>query len=80
MINPSGDKTAPAMYKRGMILLEMGRREEAVAQFLTVFKDYSKTKEGELAFQKLQEIAPESISTPPPTTPPGRRPTPTRKP
>jgi tol-pal system protein YbgF len=80
MINPNGDKTAPAMYKRGMVLLEMGRREEAVAQLLTVFKDYSKTKEGELAFQKLQEIAPESVSTPPPTTPPGRRPTTPRKP
>jgi len=80
VINPSGDKTAPAMYKRGMVLLEMGRREEAVAQLLTVFKDYSKTREGELAFQKLQEIAPESVSTPPPTTPTGRRPTTPRKP
>jgi len=79
MVNPSGDKTAPAMYRRGMILLELGRREEAVAQLLTVFKDYSKTNEGELAFKKLQEIAPESVS-PPTTTPPGRRPTTPRKP
>jgi tol-pal system protein YbgF len=78
-INPSGDKTAPAMYRRGMVLLEMGRREEAVAQFLTVFKDYSKTKEGQDAFQKLQEIAPESVATPT-TTPPVRRPTTPRKP
>src|SRR5215510_15832969 len=59
MISPSGDKTALTLYKRGMVLLDLGRREEAIAQFLTVFKDYSKTKEGELAFQKLQEIAPE---------------------
>src|SRR5215510_12254022 len=72
LINPSGDKTAPAMYKRGMILLEMGRREEAIAQLLTVFKDYSKSKEGELAFQKLQEIAPESLPTTPSTPPPRR--------
>jgi tol-pal system protein YbgF len=80
LISPSGDKTALALYKRGMVLLDLGRREEAVAQFLTVFKDYSKTKEGQDAFQKLQEIAPESLPTTP-STPPVRRPTtPTRKP
>jgi tol-pal system protein YbgF len=79
IVNPSGDKTAPALYKRATILLEMGQREEAVIQLLSLFKDYSKTKEGELAFQKLQEIAPESVSAPPPTTPP-RRPTTPRKP
>jgi tol-pal system protein YbgF len=77
-VNPSGDKTAPALYKRGMILLEMGQREEAVVQLLVLFKDYSKTKEGELAFLKLQEIAPESLPQNP-STPPVRRPTP-RKP
>jgi len=80
IISPNGDKTALALYKRGMVMLDMGRREEAVAQFLVIFKDYSKTKEGELAYQKLQEIAPESIS-PTSTTPPPRRPTtPVRKP
>jgi tol-pal system protein YbgF len=67
-INPNGDKTATALYKRGMILLEMGRRDEAVVQLLGVFKDYSKTKEGELAYQKLMDIAPESL-TPNPTRP-----------
>ncbi len=77
IVNPSGDKTAPALYKRGMILLEIGQREEGVVQLLALFKDYSKTKEGELAFQKLQEIAPESL--PQTTTTPPRRPTP-RKP
>jgi tol-pal system protein YbgF len=65
IISPNGDKTAPALYKRGTVLLDMGRREEAVIQFLAIYKDYSKTKEGELALQKLQEIAPESV---PPTT------------
>jgi tol-pal system protein YbgF len=79
-VSPTGDKTAVALYKRGMVLLDMGRREEAVAQFLTVFRDYSKTKEGELAFQKLQEIAPESLPTTPSTTPPRRPTTPVRKP
>jgi len=80
IISPNGDKTAPALYKRGMVMLDLGRREEAVAQFLVIFKDYSKTKEGELAFQKLQEIAPESISPTSTTTPPRRPTTPTRKP
>jgi tol-pal system protein YbgF len=79
VISPSGDKTALALYKRGMVLLDMGRKDEAVAQFLTVFKDYSKTKEGQDAFQKLQEIAPESVPTTP-STPPVRRPTTPRKP
>ena len=77
-VNPSGDKTAPALYKRAMVLIDMGQREEAVVQLLALFKDYSKTKEGEQAFIKLQEIAPESVSQPTSTTPP-RRPTP-RKP
>jgi tol-pal system protein YbgF len=79
IISPNGDKTAPALYKRGTVLLDMGRREEAVIQFLAIFKDYSKTKEGELAFQKLQEIAPESLPTTPNTKPTGPR-TPPRKP
>src|SRR5262249_874661 len=79
MVIPSGDKTSLALYKRGMVLLDLGRKDEAVAQFLTVFRDYSKTKEGELAFQKLQEIAPESVPTTP-STQPVRRPTTPRKP
>src|SRR5262249_36342926 len=79
VISPNGDKVAPALYKRGMVLLDMGRKEEAVAQFLVLYRDYSKTKEGGDAFQKLQEIAPESVANPvsPPIGP--HRP-PTRKP
>jgi tol-pal system protein YbgF len=79
IISPNGDKTAPALYKRATVLLDMGRREEAVIQFLAIFKDYSKTREGELAFQKLQEIAPESLPPTPNTKPTGPR-TPPRKP
>jgi len=78
-ISPNGDKTAIALYKRATALLDMGRREEAVIQLLAIFKDYSKTKEGELALQKLQEIAPESLPTTPNTRPTGPR-TPPRKP
>jgi tol-pal system protein YbgF len=71
-ISPNGDKTAPALYKRGMLLLEMGRREEAVLQFLDLFNNYSKTKEGELAHQKLKEVAPESLPTTTTRPPPPR--------
>jgi tol-pal system protein YbgF len=78
IVNPSGDKTAPALYKRGMVLIDMGQREEAIIQLLALFKDYPKTKEGELAYQKLQEIAPESLPQTT-TTPPIRKPA-TRKP
>jgi tol-pal system protein YbgF len=78
IISPNGDKTAPALYKRATTLIDMGQREEAIIQLLAIYKDYSKTKEGDLAFQKLQEIAPESVPQTN-TTPPIRKP-PTRKP
>src|SRR5215470_3986608 len=52
-INPNGDKTTAALYKRGMILMEMARKEEAIVQFQEIFRDYPKTKEGELASQQL---------------------------
>jgi tol-pal system protein YbgF len=78
IINPNGDKTPAALYKRGLILLELQRKEEAVVQLLTVYNDYSKTKEGELAKNKLMDVAPEALVNPtPPKT--GSRPT-TRRP
>jgi tol-pal system protein YbgF len=78
IINPNGDKTPAALYKRGLILLELQRKEEAVVQLLTVYNDYSKTKEAELAKSKLMDVAPEALmnSAPPKT---GSRPT-TRRP
>ncbi|HEU0173885.1 MAG TPA: tol-pal system protein YbgF [Blastocatellia bacterium] len=79
MLSPNGDKTASALFRRATILLEMGRKEEAVVQLLSVFKDYSKTKESELAYQKLMDVAPEALSNTPPTRPPGRS-TPVRRP
>jgi tol-pal system protein YbgF len=74
-VNPNGDKTTAALYKRGLILLEMTRKEEAIAQFQEIFKDYPKTKEGELATQQLQQLAPELLAPPPTTQPekPGTR-------
>ena len=79
-VNSSGDKTAVALYKRGLILLEMTRKEDAVAQFHAIFKEYPKTKEGELATQQLQQLAPELLAPPPTSQPdkPGTRKT--RKP
>jgi tol-pal system protein YbgF len=70
-----GDKTATALYKRGLVLLEMGKKDEAIAQFQAVMKDYAKTKESELATQQLQQLAPELLAPPPtPPPPPGRKP------
>ncbi|HMV85014.1 MAG TPA: tetratricopeptide repeat protein [Blastocatellia bacterium] len=77
VVNPTGDKTAVALYKRGLLLLEMGKKEEAVAQFLVLNKDYAKTPEGTLATQQLQQIAPEALAPPPtpePEKPPVRKP------
>ncbi len=77
-VNPNGDKTTVALYKRGLILLEMEKKEDAVAQFHAIFKEYPKTKEGELATQQLQQLAPELLAPPPaPEKPPTRK---TRKP
>jgi tol-pal system protein YbgF len=79
-INPNGDKTTAALYKRGLVLLEMSRKEEAIVQFNDIFKQYPKTREGELATQQLQQLAPELLAPPPapqPEKPAQRR---TRKP
>lgn len=81
VVNPAGDKTAVALYKRGLVLLEMGRKDDAVAQFLVIIKDYAKSSEATLATQQLQQIAPEALAPPPqpqPEKPPVRKPT--RKP
>ena len=65
-VNPAGDKVSLALYKRGSLLLEMGKKDEAVAQFLVLVKDYAKTPEASLATQQLQQIAPEALAPPPP--------------
>jgi tol-pal system protein YbgF len=73
VVNAKGDKTATALYKRGLILLEAEKKDDAVAQFNTVFKEYPATKEGELAKQQLQQLAPELLAPPPTPTPPATR-------
>lgn len=79
VVNPAGDKTAVALYKRGMVLLEMGKKDEAVAQLLVVIKDYAKSNEASLATQQLQQIAPEALA-PTPTPQPEKPVRKTRKP
>jgi tol-pal system protein YbgF len=69
-INAKGDKTSVALYKRGLVLLEIGKKEEAVAQFVTLFKNYATTNEGALAKQQLQQLAPEALLAAPEPAPP----------
>jgi len=64
-VNPKGDKTHIALYKRGLVLLELGNKEEAVTQFLALRKEYGTTNEAALATQQLQQIAPETLAAPP---------------
>lgn len=79
-INAKGDKTSVALYKRGLVLLELGKKEEAVAQFVVLFKDYTTTNEGVLAKQQLQQLAPETLLPPPEPVPPPPTTTKKRKP
>ncbi|MBO0799954.1 MAG: tol-pal system protein YbgF, partial [Blastocatellia bacterium] len=76
IVSPNGDKVPAALYKRGLVLLEMGNKDQAVIQFQTVMKNYPKASEASLATQQIQQLAPELL-TPPQTASPGRR---TRRP
>ncbi len=65
LINAQGDKTRVALYKRALVLLEMGKKDDAVAQLLSLTKNYANTNEAALATQQLQQIAPEALAPPP---------------
>ena len=65
VVNAQGDKTRVALYKRALVLLEMGKKDDAVAQFLSLTKNYANTNEATLATQQLQQIAPEALAPPP---------------
>jgi tol-pal system protein YbgF len=75
IVSPNGDKTPVALYKRGLVLLEMGNKDQAVIQFQSVLKNYPKSSEGNLAMGQIQQLAPELLA-PPQTAPapPARRP------
>ncbi len=68
-LNPNGDKTSAALFKRAEILMELSRKDDAIAQFHAIFKEYPKTREGELASQQLQVLAPDLLAQPAQTTP-----------
>lgn len=65
-VNAAGDKASLALYKRGLILLEIGNKEAAVAQLLDIMSDYPKSSEADLARQQLEQHAPESLVQPEP--------------
>lgn len=65
-VSPQGDKVSVALYKRALALLELGRKDEALAQFQAIIKTYAKSKEAELSTEQLQQLAPEMLLTPPP--------------
>jgi tol-pal system protein YbgF len=77
VVSPNGDKTPVALYKRGMILMELGNKDQAVVQFQAVIKNYPKSSEAELATQQVQQIAPELLTPPPQPVP--EKTAPTRK-
>ena len=80
IVNAQGDKTRVALYKRALVLLEMGKKDDAVAQFLSLTKNYANTNEATLATQQLQQIAPEALAPPPaPVTAPAPVATPPKK-
>jgi tol-pal system protein YbgF len=68
-INPKGDKAPAALYKRGMVLIEMGNKQTGVEQLVSVVKNYPRTPEAGLATQQLQQVAPGALEPPAPDTP-----------
>ena len=80
IVSPNGDKTPVALYKRGLVLLELGNKDQAILQFQGVMKNYPKSSEANLAMQQIQQLAPELLAPPQtvPAAPPARRTT--RKP
>jgi tol-pal system protein YbgF len=65
-LSPNGDKASVALYKRALILTEMGSKDEAIAQFQSVIRVYPKSSEANLAVQQLQQLAPELFTQPAP--------------
>lgn len=64
VINPNGDKTSLALYKRAMALIETGNKDEAIIQFQTIVKTYPKSNEAPMATQQLEQLAPELLAQP----------------
>jgi tol-pal system protein YbgF len=54
-LSPKGDKATAALYKRALVLEEMGRREDAVKQLQTLIKVYPNSYEANQAKQQLDQ-------------------------
>jgi hypothetical protein len=55
----------------------MEKKDDAVAQFMALIKDFPKIRESELATQQVQQLAPELLAppvAPAPLPPAGRKP------
>lgn len=73
-VNPKGDKAVAALYKKALVLIEMGQKEEAAAQLQALIKNYPKSAEAGLAAQQLPQLP-----APPEPAPPESKATPARK-
>jgi tol-pal system protein YbgF len=54
-ISPKGDKATAALYKRALVLEEMGRREDAVKQLQVLIKVYPNSYEAGFAKRQLDQ-------------------------
>jgi tol-pal system protein YbgF len=72
-VYPRGDKTPSALYKKGVLLLQLERREEGVNALRNVIATFPTAPEAAQATQELNRLG-ESIQLPPaaPTRPAGR--------
>lgn len=73
LLNPAGDKASIAMHKRAQLLLQLERKDEAVAQWLALIKAFPKSPEALQATEQLEQIAPEALLPPVPEKPAPRR-------
>lgn len=72
-ISPKGDKVTVALYKKALVLIEMGKKEDGLAQLVAIIKNYPKSVEAGLATQQLQRLAPELLVPEPEPTPPRKK-------
>jgi tol-pal system protein YbgF len=73
-VNPKGDKAVAALYKKALVLIEMGQKEEAAVQLQALIKNHPKSAEAGLAAQQLPQLP-----APPEPAPAESKSTPARK-
>ncbi|MEW5899908.1 MAG: tol-pal system protein YbgF [Acidobacteriota bacterium] len=54
---PQGDKIAAAYLKKGLALIELGRKDEALVVFKLLVSKYPLEEEAKLAHEKIRELA-----------------------